>query len=186
MSPVVVGVILLVLGLLPGGLLARLARRMRRNPQVSREDITIPANDRIIRIVRPEVDSRYEFRLSSVVVVGDKKPDHRFDFCLLHDMEVLALYEQGKAMPYKRYQRARRVIDWRTYMQTGPGLDFALVFVNPHPYDLGVHIKQDYYPVPRLLQGRAGFVFLGLSVLGGLVSFSGIGMILVGVVQWLR
>jgi len=63
--------------------------------------------------------------LSGVVVVGDNKPDHTFDFYLLHDMETLALYEQGKRMAVKRYQLAQRVIDWQTYMQTGPGLDFA-------------------------------------------------------------
>jgi hypothetical protein len=33
-------------------------------------------------------------------------------------METLALYEQGKKMPLKRYQLAQRVIDWRTYILT--------------------------------------------------------------------
>ncbi len=127
------GIGLALLGLLPAFGLSRGFKRVRKNPQVSREYIVVPPNERVIRVVSPEIESRYEYRLSGVVVAGDNKPDHTFDFYLLHDMATLTMYEQGIEMPLKRYQSARRVTDWRTFMQTGPGLNFALVFVNPHP-----------------------------------------------------
>lgn len=179
------GIVLILLGLLPGGLMLISLRRMRKNPQVSREYVSVPANDRMIRIVRPQIESRYEYRLSGVVVVGDNKPDHTFDFYLLHDMETLALYEQGKEMPYKKYQHAKHVVDWRTYMQTGPGLDFALVFINRHLYDLSIHIKLDYYPHPFLLRGAAGSIMSLSTIAGVLVSLAGIILTVVGFVQWL-
>ena len=171
---IVVGIVLILLGILSGGLLFASFRRMRRTPQVSREYVTIPANDRVIRIVRPQVESRYEYRLSGVVVVGDKKPAHTFDFYLLHDMETLTLYKAGQAMPQRRYQHARRVIGWRTYMQTGPGLDFALVFVNPHPYELMIHIKLDRYVTPVLLRGKTGTALTLGAVIGVLAGVAGI------------
>jgi len=45
------GIVLILLGLLPGGLMFISLRQMRKNPQVSREYISVPANDRVIRIV---------------------------------------------------------------------------------------------------------------------------------------
>jgi hypothetical protein len=179
------GIGLVLLGLLPVLVVFLSFKHMRNTPQVSREYIVVPANDRVIRIVHPQIESRYEYRLSGVVVVGDNKPDHTFGFYLLHDMETLALYEQGKAMPPKHYQYARRVIDWRTYMQTGPGLDFALVFVNPHPYELQVHVKLDYYPVPVFLRGNYSYISMILAIVGMLVSLVGVIIGIVGIVQWL-
>jgi hypothetical protein len=179
------GVVLILLGVLPGGLLFLGLRQMRRHPQVSREYVALPAKDRVIRVIEPQIESRYEYRLSGVVVVGDDKPEHTFDFYLLHDMETLALYEQGKRMPHKKYQYARRVLDWRTYMQTGPGLDFALVFVNPHPYEMSVHVKLDYYPHPWFTRGVWGRLMLILSMIGLLGSLVGVVLVIAGFVRWL-
>jgi hypothetical protein len=179
------GIGLVLLGLLPAVGLFLSFKRIRRTPEVSREYVAVPANERVIHIVRPQVESRYEYRLSGVVVVGDNKPDHTFDFYLLHDMATLALYEQGQAMPVKKYQFARRVIDWRTYMQTGPGLDFALVFVNPHPYELQITIQLDHYPTPALVRGGRGRVALVSVIVGLLISLVGVIMGIVGLIKWL-
>jgi len=179
------GLGLVLLGLLPAAVVFLSFRRMRNNPEVSREYLVVPAKDRVIRIVHPQVESRYEYRPSGVIFLGDNKPDHTFDFYLLHDMETLALYEQGRAMPPNRYQLARRVIDWRTYMQTGPGLDFALVFVNPHPYELQVHIKLDYYPMPAFLRGASSCIMTVVVIVGVVVSLVGAIMGIVGLVQGL-
>ncbi len=179
------GVVLILVGILPGGVLFLGLRWVRRHPQVSRENIDLPANGRVIRVIQPQIESRYEYRLSGVVVLGDNKPDHTFDFYLLHDMKTLALYEQGQKMPYKKYQYARRVLDWRTYMQTGPGLDFALVFVNLHPYEMSVHVKLDYYPHPWFMRGVWGSRMLILSMIGLLGSLVGVVLVIAGFVQGL-
>ena len=69
-------------------------------------------------------------------------------------------------------------------MQTGPGLDFALVFVNPHPYELSIHIKLDYYPRPLFMRGVWGRILLILSGIGLLSSLAGLILVVISFRQW--
>jgi len=65
-------------------------------------------------------------------------------------------------------------------MQTGPGLDFALVLINPHAYDLPLHFRLYYYPTPRWVGSVAR-----AAMPGRVLALVGLALLAVGVIRWL-
>lgn len=175
------GLLLILLGLLPAALLLRASRRSAEPPEITAEELSLPAASHVTRPLMPGVDSRYSVHVTTATPVA-ANPGPLFDACLCPDLATSQLFDQGQPLPQPRVQVAQQVAVWRASIEIAAGQEALLVLSNPDPDPLVVSLAVERQAIPPALRGRRGSFFLwaalaGIAgaIAGALLAFVGLG-----------
>lgn len=166
------GLLLVILGLLPGALLLVATRRTTEPPEMTTEELTLLAVGRVSRPARPGVDSRYGFR-ATIATPAVGNPGPVFDACLFPDRATWLRFSQGQPIPEPRVQQVQQVAVWHASTEVGAGEEATLLLSNPGPEPLVVSLVTERQAVPPALRGRRGSLLLWAALAGALGAAAG-------------
>jgi hypothetical protein len=157
---VFVGIALFVAGF---GVMFWAVSGVRSEPEYSTFQTSVaPRSESIIEI--EATDARYEFSFRS---------GSRFDFALLTD-KAITQYKAGEQ--YDVGDQAMSITRGDTFIQTGSGHDFALLFANRGNREIVVNVNQTLFQNPSGFVGYASVIsiLLGfvLAVAGAIFTFA--------------
>jgi hypothetical protein len=155
---ILVGVAMFVIG---GAVLYSGISDSRDAPEVSPLQVVVtPHSETIIEI--EAINARYEYHMISL---------SGFDFALILTQADLERYRAGEQITFG--DQAAAVGHWDTFIQTGAGNSFALLFSNSQGREITVEGTQTLFhnPPAAIMFGSIG------SILGGL-ALAGAGIIL--------
>jgi hypothetical protein len=137
---------------------------LRGNPEYSTEMVLVPPNGELLIEIESQ-DGRYEYQVRS---------DQYIDAYLLPDGGI-DQYKAGLEFPISGSAEHTRA--WSTFIQTGVGLDFALLLIDGGESEANVSINLTFFPDPNL---GLFYILIGTGVL---VFIGGIAAVVIGFVK---